>query len=140
MATINDVGEAKDIHPKNKKTVGLRLARWALKNEYKKPVTVSGPLYKSSRAEAGKIIIEFAHTGTGLKIKDEKPLQHFEITDDNQTWHWADAKILNNTIVVSCDGVAKPTAVRYAWADNPAGANLVNSENLPASIFTTADD
>lgn len=140
MATINDVGEAKDIHPKNKKTVGLRLARWALKNEYQKPVTVSGPLYKSSRAEAGKIIIEFAHTGTGLKIKDEKPLQRFEITDDNQTWHWADAKILNNTIVVSCDGVANPTAVRYAWADNPAGANLVNSENLPASIFTTADD
>lgn len=140
MATINDVGDAKDIHPKNKKTVGLRLARWALNNDYQKPVTVSGPLYKASRVEAEKMIIEFTHTGAGLKTSDGKPLQRFEITGDNQTWHWADAKINNNTIVVSCKEVSKPTAVRYAWAANPAGANLVNSENLPASIFSTSSN
>ena len=140
MATINDVGEAKDIHPKNKKTVGLRLARWALNNDYKKPMTVSGPLYKSSRVEAEKMIIEFDHTGAGLKSSDGKPLQRFEITGDNQTWHWADAKIHNDTIIVSCKEVREPKAVRYAWAANPAGANLVNSENLPASIFSTANN
>ena len=140
MATINDVGDAKDIHPKNKKTVGLRLARWALNNDYQKPVTVSGPLYKSSRVDDGKMIIEFVHTGNGLKTSDGKPLQRFEITGDNQTWHWADAKISNNTIIVSCAQVLKPTTVRYAWAANPAGANLVNSENLPASVFSTQDD
>jgi sialate O-acetylesterase len=140
MATINDVGDANDIHPKNKKTVGLRLARWALNKDYQKPVVVSGPLYHSSRVEAGKMIIEFTHTGTGLKTSDGKPLQRFEITGDNQTWHWADAKISNNKIIVSCAAVPKPTAVRYAWAANPAGANLVNSENLPTSIFSTRGD
>ena len=140
MATINDVGDARDIHPKNKKTVGLRLARWALSNDYQKPVTVSGPLYKSSRVKAGKMIIEFAHTGNGLKTSDGKPLQRFEVTGDNQTWHWADAKISNNTIIVSCKEVPNPKAVRYAWAANPEGANLVNSENLPASIFSTKNN
>lgn len=140
MATINDVGDAKNIHPKNKKTVGLRLARWALSNDYQKPVTVSGPLYKSSRVKAGKMIIEFTHTGNGLKTSDGKPLQRFEVTGDNQTWHWANAKISNNKVIVSCKEVANPKAVRYAWAANPAGANLVNSENLPASIFSTTSD
>ena len=121
MATINDVGDAKDIHPKNKKTVGLRLARWALNKDYQKPVAVSGPLYHSSRVEAGKMIIEFTHTGTGLKTSDGEPLQRFEITGDNQTWHWADAKISNNTIIVSCAEVPKTDSSPLRLGGEPSG-------------------
>ena len=137
MATINDVGAARDIHPKNKKTVGNRLARWALKNQYQKDVVVSGPLYRAHRIDGDRVTIEFDHVGSGLKSRDGSPLKRFEITGDKKTWHWAEAKIVGNSVVVHCPDVPAPIAVRYAWAANPEGANLVNAEGLPASIFET---
>ena len=139
MATINDIGEESDIHPKNKKDVGERLARWALKNEYGKNVVVSGPLYDAVTFDNEKAIVEFKHLGGGLKSRDGEPLKRFEIAGEDKQWFWADAKIVNNQVVVSSKEVSKPVAVRYAWAANPTGANLVNSEGLPASIFRTDD-
>ncbi len=140
MATINDIGDAKDIHPKNKQDVGRRLARWALANDYgKKGVIASGPLYKEMKIEDGKIRISFDYAGGGLKSRDGGPLKRFEIAGEDKVWHWADAKIDGTSVVVSSGAVTKPAAVRYAWASNPQGANLVNSDGLPASLFRTDD-
>lgn len=137
MATINDVGAAKDIHPKDKKTVGNRLALWGLRDHHDKKITVSGPLYQSHQIQGDNVVIHFDHVGTGLKSGNDGPLKRFEITNDGKHWHWATAKIVDDTVVVHCPEVNSPTAVRYAWAANPAGANLGNAEGLPASIFST---
>ncbi len=137
MATINDIGEESDIHPKNKKDVGERLARWALKNEYGKDVVVSGPLYEAVTFDNQKAVVEFKHIADGLKSRDGEALKRFEIAGEDRKWHWAQAEIVNNQVVVTCKDVPRPVAVRYAWASNPTGANLVNSEGLPASIFRT---
>jgi sialate O-acetylesterase len=139
MATINDIGAANDIHPKNKKDVGERLARWALKNEYGKSVVVSGPLYKSMTISDSKATIHFDHVAEGLKSRDGEKLKRFEIAGEDKKWHWGEAAISGSTVVVSSPNVPKPVAVRYAWAANPVGANLVNSEGLPTSIFRTDD-
>jgi sialate O-acetylesterase len=140
MAVINDVGEATDIHPKNKKDPGERLARWALAKDYGHDLTYSGPLYRSSELKDGAIRITFDQCGDGLRVRDGGALQRFEIAGDDQVWRWADANIDGtNSVLVSSAHVPKPIAVRYAWAANPQGANLVNSENLPASIFRTDD-
>lgn len=137
MATINDIGDAKDIHPRNKSDVGKRLARWALKNQYGRDVVVSGPLYAGVTVDNEKMIIEFDHVAGGLRSRDGGPLKRFEIAGEDKKWHWADANIVDNNVEVTCKDVPKPVAVRYAWASNPEGANLVNSEGLPASIFQT---
>ena len=140
MAIINDIGEADDIHPKNKLDVGERLALWALADTYGKPIVRSGPLYAEATFEKGAARIQFHHAGKGLKSRDGKTLQRFEIAGDDKVWHWADAKVVSpDTVQVSSSSVAKPSAVRYAWAANPEGANLVNSEGLPASVFRTDD-
>lgn len=140
MATINDVGDANDIHPKDKKTPGERLARWALATTYGFSIPKSGPLYQSSSVEGNAMNIVFNDVGRGLKSRDDQPLRRFEIAGDDKVWHWADAKITNaKTVNVSSPKVPKPVAVRYAWAANPEGANLVNSEGLPTSVFRTDD-
>ena len=140
MATINDVGEAKDIHPKNKKDPGERLALWALAKDYGKNIVYSGPLYQSFEHGKGAIFVKFEQAGDGLKSRDGEPLQRFEIAGKDQKWHWADAEIRSkNEVMVSSPDVGQPVAVRYAWASNPEGANLVNSEGLPASVFRTDD-
>lgn len=140
MAIINDVGEADDIHPKNKKDPGERLARWALAKDYGKELIYSGPLFKSSVAKDGAIRVTFDQSGTGLKSRDGGPLKRFEIAGADKVWHWADAKIDGtDSVIVSSANVKQPAAVRYAWAANPEGANLVNSDGLPASIFRTDD-
>ncbi|MDE0595427.1 MAG: hypothetical protein OSB65_09285 [Roseibacillus sp.] len=137
MAVINDIGTANNIHPPNKKDVGERLARWALAQDYgKKDVVVCGPLFKAAKNEGGKIRISFEHA-RGLKSRDAKPLARFEIAGEDKIWHWADAAIESETVLVSSKDVPKPVAVRYAWASNPEGANLINSEGLPASLFRT---
>ncbi|MEP4077905.1 sialate O-acetylesterase [Haloferula sp.] len=138
MAVINDIGAANDIHPRNKKDVGRRLALWALANDYGKDIVFSGPLFKSSEIKGSEIIVHFDHA-KGLKSRDGQPLKRFEITGDNQTWHWADAKIDGDTVVVSSKEVSAPKAARYAWSANPEGANLVNGDELPASVFGTAN-
>jgi sialate O-acetylesterase len=139
MAVINDIGMAEDVHPINKRDVGYRLARWALANDYgKSGIIASGPLYKCARPEGHTMRIEFDYA-EGLKSRDGGPLQRFEIAGEDQKWRWAEAIIDGGTVVVSNKDVSQPVAVRYAWAANPAGANLVNGVGLPASLFRTDD-
>ncbi len=137
MAVINDIGAARDIHPRNKKDVGERLARWALSRDYgKKDIMVSGPLFQDFQIEAGRVRVSFEHAN-GLRTRDEKAPGRFEIAGQDRVWHWADAVIEGEAVVVSSPKVTKPVAVRYAWASNPEGANLVNEAGLPASLFRT---
>lgn len=138
MATIIDIGEAKDIHPKNKQDVGRRLALWALAQTYKKDLVYSGPIYKSMIVDGGKVILSFDHVGDGLATRGGEALTGFAIAGADRKFVWADAKIDSNVVVVSSDQVSDPAAVRYAWADNPE-CNLYNKENLPASPFRTDD-
>lgn len=140
MAIINEVGEAGDIHPKNKQDPGERLARWALAKDYGRELIYSGPLFQSSEAKDGAIRVTFDQAGTGLKTRDGGELKRFEIAGADKVWHWADAKIDGkDAVVVKSADVPSPVAVRYAWASNPEGANLVNSDGLPASVFRTDD-
>lgn len=139
MAVINDIGMAGDVHPINKRDVGYRLARWALAKDYgKSGFCISGPLYKGSKVEGSAVRIEFDHA-KGLKSRDGGPLQRFEIAGEDRKWSWADAVIEGETVVVSNKDIPTPVAVRYAWAANPEGANLVNDDGLPASLFCTDD-
>jgi sialate O-acetylesterase len=138
MAVIIDIGEADDIHPKNKQDVGKRLALWALANTYGKKLVYSGPIYKSMKVDGNSIVLSFDHVGGGLVAKGGEELKGFAIAGADKKFVWADAKIDGDTIVVSSDKVAEPAAVRYAWADNPV-CNLYNAEELPASPFRTDD-
>lgn len=140
MAVTNDVGDANDIHPKNKKDPGERLARWALAKNYGRDLVWSGPLFKSGRPEKNGVWVTFEGVGNGLKSRDGGTLKRFEIAGADKVWHWADATVENrDSVRVSSPKVPQPVAVRYAWAANPADANLVNSEGLPASVFRTDD-
>jgi sialate O-acetylesterase len=136
MAVIIDIGEAKDIHPKNKQDVGKRLALWALANDYGKRLVHSGPLFKSMTVHGSKARIAFDHVGSGLMTPEGQPIQGFAVAGLDRTWHWAQAKIVGNVVEVSSDKVTQPLAVRYGWADNPP-CNLYNKEGLPASPFRT---
>jgi len=136
MAVIIDIGEAKDIHPKNKQDVGKRLALWALANTYDKDVVYSGPLYKSMEKNGDKILLHFDHCDGGLVAKGGEPLKGFAIAGEDRKFVWANATIEGNTVVVTSSEVANPLAVRYAWADNPV-CNLYNKAGLPASPFRT---
>jgi sialate O-acetylesterase len=140
MAITNDVGEANDIHPKNKQDPGERLARWALVKDYGKQLIYSGPLYKSNTVEGSSIRVTFDQSGSGLKSRDGGALKRFEIAGADKVWKWAEAKIDGtDSVLVSSAEVKAPVAVRYAWAANPEGANLINSDGLPTSIFRTDD-
>lgn len=133
-----DVGEEKDIHPKNKQAIGYRLAQQALAKTYGKEVVAGGPIYTSMKKEGEKIILSFDDLGSGLMEKGGA-LKTFAIAGSDATFVAATAVIEGNTVVVSSDKVAEPAAVRYAWADNPVGCNLYNKEGLPASPFRTDD-
>ncbi|MFA6402796.1 MAG: sialate O-acetylesterase [Salinivirgaceae bacterium] len=133
-----DLGEWNDIHPGNKKPVGERLALAAMRISYgEKEMVSSGPIYKSSRIEGNKIIISFDHIGSGLVSGNGEELAHFAIAGEDKKFKWGTATIINNKVVVWCDGIANPKFVRYAWADNPYFANLYNNEGLPAAPFRT---
>ena len=137
MAVINEIGTANDIHPPNKLDVGNRLARWALAKDYgKEGIVISGPLYTGVEKKGDKLVISFDYA-KGLKSRDGKDLQRFEIAAEDGSWEWAKAQIEGDTVVLSSDKVENPAKARYAWAENPEGANLVNAEGLPASCFTT---
>ncbi len=139
MATIIDIGEAGDIHPKNKQDVGKRLALWVLAKTYgRKDVVCSGPLYESMKVRDGKVLLRFDHIGGGLVVKGGGPLKGFAIAGVDRKFVWAEAVIEGKTVVVSSDKVPEPVAVRYAWADNPV-CNLYNAAGLPASPFRTDD-
>jgi len=136
MAVAIDIGDATNVHPKNKQDVGRRLALWACRDCYgDQDIAVSGPLYKSSAVEGNAIRIRFDHVYGGLQAKGGK-LEGFAIAGDDMKFVWADAKIDGDTVVVRSDAIPKPTCVRYAWADNPK-CTLVNSADLPAGPFRT---
>jgi len=138
MAVTVDIGEWNDIHPKDKKDVGYRLALAAEKVAYgEKNIVYSGPIYKSMKRNDNKIILTFTNVGSGLVAKNGGKLNCFEIKGIDDEFFPAEAKIVNNTIVVWNDKVISPVAVRYAWANNPEGVNLYNKEGLPASPFRT---
>lgn len=140
MAVAIDLGEWNDIHPLNKKDVGARLALAARKVAYgEKNSAHSGPQYKSMKIRRGEIILSFTHTGGGLIAAGGGELQHFAIRGRDGKFVWARARIEGDKVVVWSDAVPEPAAVRYAWADNPQGANLYNKEGLPASPFRTDD-
>ena len=139
MAVLTDIGNLKDIHPRNKVDVGDRLARWALVRTYgKQGITVSGPLYQHKSILADKIKIDFDHAEQGLKSSDGKPLSWFTIAGQDQVFHPAIAVIQGNAVVVSSDKVKNPVAVRFGF-HHEAIPNLQNTVGLPASPFRTDD-
>ncbi|MHC4179335.1 MAG: sialate O-acetylesterase, partial [Planctomycetota bacterium] len=138
MAVTIDVGEAGDIHPKNKQDVGRRLALWALGTTYGRDIVYCGPLYKSMRKRDSRIVIQFDHVGGGLVAKDSDELKGFAIAGEDKKFVWARARIRKDRVVVSSRDVESPVAVRYAWAANPS-CNLYNQAGLPASPFRTDD-
>ena len=147
MAVIIDIGDARDIHPRNKQDVGARLALWALAKDYGKKVTYSGPLYKSIKIEGDKIRIYFDHAEAGLITakkeglnpaeETEEEVTQFAIQEKNGFWYWAKAKIEGDTVLVYANGVSEPQNVRFGYQSNPDDINLYNLEGLPASPFTT---
>ncbi len=138
MAVAIDLGEANDIHPRNKQDVGKRLMLSALKVAYGKDVVHSGPLYKSMQIEGNEAIISFNHIGLGLEVKNKHGyINEFEIAGADKKFHWAKAKLEGDKIVVWSDKIENPVAVRFGWSCNPAELNLYNKEGLPASPFRT---
>jgi sialate O-acetylesterase len=133
-----DQGEADDVHPRNKREVGRRLARWALGATYDRPGAFSGPLFEGAVTEGGRIRVRFSHVGRGLVAFDGRPLRGFAIAGEDRVFHWAEAKLQGTEVVVWSDQVKAPVAVRYAWADNP-DCNLYNRDGFPASPFRTDD-
>ncbi len=135
MVVTTDVGDANDIHPRNKKTVGDRLALWALKGAYKQnKLETSGPVYRSMKTEGNKITISFDHA-EGLYAKNDV-LKDFTIAGADQHFVAAQAMINDGRITVWADSVKFPVAVRFAWKNVP-DANLFNRSGLPASPFRT---
>ena len=161
MACIIDLGEAEDIHPVRKQEVGERLALLALANDYGKKVNCNGPIFKSYKVQEGSIRVRFSDTADGLKVMasgsfagdrygkgymdselvkkaESGELAGFQIAGADHVWHWADARISGDEVIVSCPDVPKPVAVRYGWAANPV-CNLFNGAGLPAWPFRTDD-
>jgi sialate O-acetylesterase len=138
LAVAIDIGDAKDIHPKNKQEVGRRLALSALALAYHKKGQFSGPVYKSMKREGNRIRLSFDYLGGGLQAKNGQKLTGFAIAGKDRKFVWADAAIEGNTVVVSSQQVADPVAVRYAWGNNPL-ASLYNKTGLPAVPFRTDD-
>lgn len=137
MAVAIDLGEWNDIHPDDKKDVGDRLALSAEKIAYGENIVSSGPLYQSNKIAGNKIMLQFTNIGSGLVSNDGEPLSQFAIAGADKKFVWANAIIEGDQVVVWGASVEAPMYVRYAWADNPDGANLFNKEGLPASPFRT---
>ena len=139
LAVTIDIGDPTDIHPVDKEPVGERLALWALAEAYGHDVTHSGPIFSGHEIVGDKVILSFDHVGSGLEARDGEKLKGFIIAGSDRKFRWANAVIDGDRIVVSERKVASPQSVRYAWADNPYWANLINREGLPASPFRTDD-
>ncbi|MFT6809364.1 MAG: sialate O-acetylesterase [Saprospiraceae bacterium] len=138
-AVIIDLGEGRDIHPRNKNTVADRLARWALAKDYKKEIQYRGPTYQSMEVMGSKIIIKFNNTGQGLYSFDTQEPQGFTIAGTNQKFVNAQAKMVDeNTMEVWSDDINAPASVRYAWAQNPI-CNMYSRDGLPMTPFRTDD-
>ncbi|MHB8898441.1 MAG: sialate O-acetylesterase [Thermoguttaceae bacterium] len=138
MAITVDVGDAGNIHPKNKQAVGYRLGLWGLATVYGQKRVYSGPICTGSKVEGNRVVLTFDHTGDGLKTADGGAVKGFAVAGADRKFVWADAQVAGDSVTVTASEVKNPVAVRYAWASNPA-VNLVNSAGLPASPFRTDD-
>ena len=140
-AVIIDIGEGRDIHPRNKRTVGERLARWALAKDYGfDKLAHQSPTYQKMEKKGNKIMLTFDHIGArGLYSFDTREPVGFSIAGADKKFVWAQGKIVGkNQVEVWSDKVKDPVAVRYAWTDNPV-ANMSSFENLPMTPFRTDD-
>jgi sialate O-acetylesterase len=137
MAVITDVGDPKDIHPKKKEPVGARLALAARAIAYSEKIEYSGPIYDKMEVKDGKVVLHFKHVGKGLVAKDG-PLTGFTLAGTDRKFYNAQAEIQGDSVLVWCDRVPQPMAVRYGWANYPV-VNLWNKDGLPASPFRTDD-
>jgi sialate O-acetylesterase len=138
MTTAIDVGDAANIHPKNKQTVGLRLALLAEQTVYHLPVKALHPAFEQYKMEGNAMVIKIKNTDGLLKTSNGKAVGNFQIAGADHKFYWAEAEITSqNTIKVSSMKVPQPVSVRYAWEDNPADANVINKENLPLLPFRT---
>ena len=138
MAVTMDIGESKDIHPRNKQDVGARLAAIALNNIYGVKMEFSGPMYQSFTTDGNKVTLSFTHVGNGLVVKDKYGyLKGFEIAGADKKFYYGKADVKNNQVIVYSDSVPNPVAVRYGWADDMPEVNLYNKDGFPASPFRT---
>lgn len=138
-AVIIDLGEATDIHPKNKQDVAKRLARWALAKDYGYEIVYRSPIYKSLEINGAKALVHFDHVGGGLDTFDVREPIGFAVAGEDRKFVRATARIVGkDTVEVSAPGISSPVAVRYAWADNPV-CNVQNKEGLPVTPFRTDD-
>jgi sialate O-acetylesterase len=135
LAITVDTGDANNIHPKDKKIVGERLASCALAKEYGEKIPCDGPTFASMEHLAGALKLRFSHTDGGLTVKGDK-LEEFSIAGEDHKWHWADARVEGNSVIVSSAIMPHPQAARYAWQANPE-ATLFNGVGLPAVPFRT---
>lgn len=135
LAVTIDTGDPDNIHPMDKKIVGERLAYWALARQYGEKIPYEGPTFKSFEHVPGALVLRFDHADGGLMVKGDK-LGEFAIAGKDHKWHWADARIEGDEVVVSSPMVAEPEAARYAWQSYPVAA-LYNKAGLPAEPFRT---
>ncbi|OMP31649.1 sialate O-acetylesterase [Mangrovimonas sp. DI 80] len=136
MCVTTDIGNAKDIHPTNKQDVGKRLSAIALRNVYGKNIVCESPIYKSMQVEGNQVTVTFEHTGSGLMTPDRYGyVKGFEVAGQDQKFYYAKAFIKDNKVIVYCDNVTNPVAIRYGWADDAGDCNLYNEEGFPASPF-----
>ncbi len=134
MAVVMDIGNPKNIHPCNKEDVGKRLSLWALAKDYGyDTITYSGPLYDTIRIDGNKVIVLFEHVDGGLVARGGD-LTYFELAGEDQAYYPAEARIVDETVVVTSPKVPAPVAVRYGWSAT-AEPNLFNAAGLPASPF-----
>ncbi|PYS98242.1 MAG: sialate O-acetylesterase [Acidobacteria bacterium] len=132
-----DIGEAGDIHPKNKLEVGRRMFRWAIREAYGRSLPDS-PVLRKSEVKGSKMVLTFDNAGTGLRIANGDKLSEFAIAGADKKWVWAQAKIVGkNKVEVWSADVPAPVAVRYAFNSNPRSPNLTNDSGVPASPFRT---
>jgi sialate O-acetylesterase len=140
LITTIDIGEAHDIHPKNKLEVGKRMSRWALADIYGRKLLKSGPAFVKAKAKGSRIVLTFAEAGQGLRVREGETLAEFAVAGADHQWRWADAKITGrDRVEVWSDLVQQPQAVRYAFNNNPRNPNLTNETGLPAAPFRTDD-
>lgn len=138
MAVTIDIGDADDIHPRNKQDVGYRLWLTAKHVAFNDNLIYSGPQYRGHVIKGNTIEVSFDHVGSGLELRNSDTLNGFAIAGENGQFYWADATINGDNIILSAPEVSDPVAVRYAWANNP-DAPLYNKEGLPAIPFRTDD-
>ena len=138
VVTTDLVDNLNDIHPRDKASVGHRLALLALNQTYGENIVCAGPVFRSAKFRNGKAVLKFDHTDGGLVSKDGGPLTWFTVAGADGAFVPAEAKINGNTVEVSAAGVEAPKAVRFAWAET-AQPNLFNAAGLPAEPFRTDD-